>query len=138
MSVKIEKSEQGLLLPRREAISLGRSLRSAGIIGTSLLVMCINYQFKLYSVLYLFHLNNHLRNFGRNLCAILSKLFSRQEPRFPYYDVTERGFGKPLGARNSLSSSPAVLFSLVLIHTVLLIRQGLTPETVILPQLLLD
>lgn len=99
MSVKIEKSEQGLLLLRREAVSLGRSLRSAGIIGTSLLVMYINYQFKLYSVLYLFHLNNRLRNFGRNLCAILSKLFSRQEPRFPYYDVTERGFGKPLGAQ---------------------------------------
>lgn len=35
-----------------------------------------------------FHLNNHLRNFGRNLCAILGKLFSRQEPQFPY-DITE-------------------------------------------------
>lgn len=87
----------GLLLLRREAVSLGRSLRSSGIIGTSLLVTYINYQFKLYSVLYLFHLNNHLQNFGRNLCAILGKLFSQREPRFLYYDVTERGFRKPLG-----------------------------------------
>lgn len=86
-----------LLLLRREAVSLGRSLRSSGIIGTSLLVTYINYQFKLYSVLYLFHLNNHLQNFGRNLCAILGKLFSQREPQFLYYDVTERGFRKPLG-----------------------------------------
>lgn len=87
----------GLLLLWREAVSLGRSLRSAGIIGTSLLVTYINYQFKLYLVLYLTHLNNHLWNFGRNLCAVLGKLFSQKEPQFLYYDVTERGVGKPLG-----------------------------------------
>lgn len=53
------------------------------------LVTYINYQFRLYSVLYLFHLNNYLWNFGRNLCAFLGKLFSRQESQFPCYDVTE-------------------------------------------------
>lgn len=52
------------LLPQRE-----ESHSSAGIIWISLLVMYINYKFKLYVVLYSFHLSSLCLIFGRNVCV---------------------------------------------------------------------